>query len=100
MVQLLRFSNYLFGLICDEQIDYSALRVVVGWANESLKTASTEFESIIALVEKLDNIVRLSSGWGLYDIWNAFLTNVTPPTVNQSLEVLEKISSIGENIGK
>ena len=93
-------SKYLSGFILDYQIDYSALQVVVRWINEALKAAPPVFENIVILAEKLDGFVRLSSGWGFYDIWNAFLTDVTPPTDDQPLEILEKVSSIAGNTGK
>lgn len=98
-VQLLRFSNYLSGLNLAKQIDYSALRVVMRWINKALENAPSGFESVIVLAEKLNSFVRLSSGWGFYDIWNAFLA-VTPPNDGKSLEVLEKVSSVTGNTGK
>lgn len=91
--RLLRLSNYLSGFVLGNRIDYSALQVVVRWINEVLKAAPPGFEDIALFVEKLDGFVRLSSGWGFYDIWNAFLTNVTPPTDVEPLEVLGKVSS-------
>lgn len=99
-VQLLRFSNYLSGFILGKQIDYSALQVVVRWINEALKTAPSGFESIAVQAEKLDSLVRLSSGWSFYDIWNAFLTDVTPPTDGQPLEIAEKVSLFSGSAGK
>lgn len=92
-VQLLRFSNYLSGFILDKQIDYSALQVVIRWINELLDAAPPNLESIVVQARKLDSLVRLSSGWGFYDIWNGFLTDVTPPTGGYSLEILGKVSS-------
>ena len=73
---------------------------MVRWINEALETPPPGFERIVILAKKLDSFVRLSSGRGFYDIWNAFLTDVTPPTPNQPLEILEKVSSIGGNAGK
>ncbi|KAF9651347.1 P-loop containing nucleoside triphosphate hydrolase protein [Thelephora ganbajun] len=96
-VQLLRFSKYLSGFIVGKQIDHSALQVVVGWINEALKTAPSGFEGIAIQAEKLDSIVRLSSGCGFYDIWNAFLTDVTQPTDSQPLEILGQVASISGN---
>lgn len=98
--QLLRFSNYLSGFIPYEQVDYSALRVVVGWIQDALKIAPFGFEGIVALVERLGSLVRLSSGRGFYDIWTTFLTDVTPSTNGQSLEILGGASLIGRNAGK
>ena len=68
--------------------------------NEALKAAPPGFEGIVILAEKLDGFVRLSSGWGFYDIWNTFLTDVTPSTDVQRLEILEKVSSITGNTSK
>ena len=99
-VQLLRLSNYLSRFILSNRIDYSALQVVGRWINEALKAAPPGFESIIVLAENLDGLVRLSSGWGFYDICNAFLTDITPPTDGQPLEILEKVSLINWNTGK
>lgn len=99
-VQLLRFSNYLSGFVPGKRIDYSALQVVVKWINEALKTAPSGFEIVVAQAEKLDSLVRLSSGWGFYDIWNAFLTDVTPSTDGQPLEILEKVSLFSGNARK
>jgi len=99
-VKFLRFSNYLSRFVLGKQIDYSALQVVVGWINEILKGAPPGFESIIAQAEKLDGLVRLSSGWGFYDIWKAFLTDATPPCDGRPLEILESVSSHNENAGK
>lgn len=73
---------------------------MVRWINETLKTAPSGFESIVVQTEKLDILVRLSSGWGFYDIWNAFLTDATPSTDGQPLEILKKVSSFGGNTGK
>ena len=99
-VQLLRFSNYLSRFILGKQIDYSALQVVVRWINEALETAPSGFESIFTQAKKLDSLVRLSSGWGFYDIWNAFYTDVSPSNDGQPLEILAKVSSLSENAGK
>jgi len=99
-IQLLRFSKYLSGFVLGKQIDYSALQVVVRWINEALDTAPPGFESIVVQAKKLDGFVRLSSGWGFYDIWNNFLTDVTPPNDGKPLEILEKVSSFGGNAGK
>ena len=99
-VQFLRFSSYLSGFVLGKQIDYSALQVVVGWINEALKAAPSGFESIIAQGKKLDGLVRSSSGWGFYDIWNAFLTDVTPPSDGRPLEMLERVSSHNGAAGK
>jgi len=99
-IQLLRFSSYLSTFVLGKQIDYSALQVVVRWINETLKTAPSSFESIIAQAEKLDNLVRLSSGWGFYGIWNAFLTGVTPFPDSRPLEILERVSSYNGNAGR
>jgi midasin len=100
MVQLLRFSSYLSGFILGEQVDYSALQVVVRWISEALQAVPSGFESIVAQAEKLDNLIRLTSGWGLYDIWNAFLTDVTPSNDCQPLEMLERVSSFWRTAGK
>lgn len=99
-VQLLRFSNYLSGFILGKQMDYSALQVVLGWIHEALKNAPSGFENVTAQAEKLNSLVHLSSGWGFYDIWNAFLTDAVPPHDGQPLEILEKVSSFGGNTGK
>ena len=55
---------------------------------------------LIAPAEKLDSFVRLSSGWGFYDIWNAFLTDVAPSTDGRPLEMLESVSSHNRNAGE
>jgi len=68
--------------------------------NEALKTAPSGFETIFFHVEKLDSLVHLSSGWGFYDIWSAFLTDVTPSADSNSLDVLEKVSLFGGYAGK
>jgi midasin len=99
-LQLLRLSNYLFGFILGNLIDYSALQVVVRWINEALKAAPPGFENIVTLTKKLDSFVRLSSGWAFYDIWNAFLTDGTPNADGQPLEILGRIPSVTGNTGK
>lgn len=99
-IQLLRFSKYLSGFVLGKQIDYSALQVVVRWINEALGTAPPGFESIIVQAKKLDSLIRLSSGWGFYDIWNTFLSDVTLLNDGQPLEILEKVSSFSGNAGK
>ena len=99
-VQLLRLSKYLSSFVLGKQIDYSALQVVVRWIDEALDTAPPAFESIVVQAKKLASFVRLSSGWGFYDIWNTFLTDVTPPNDGKPLEILEKISSFSGNPGK
>ena len=99
-VDLLRFSNYLSKFIIGKQIDYSALQVVVRWINGALAATPSGFESIMIQAQKVDGLVRLSSGWGFYDIWNAFLTDVIPQTDDQPLEMLEKVSSFSGNSGK
>jgi hypothetical protein len=83
-------------------VDYSALRVVVGWIQDALKIAPLGFESIVILAERLGSLVNLSSGRGFYDIWTTFLTDVdvTPATNGQSLEILGEASLIGRNAGK
>lgn len=65
-----------------------------------LKAAPPGFEHIAILAEKLDGFVRLSSGWGFYDIWNSFLTDAIPPPHSQPLELLEKVNSIAGDTGK
>jgi hypothetical protein len=100
MVQILQFSKYLSGFVQDRQIEYSAVGIMVRWINEALKTPPPGSERVVVLAKKLDSFFRLSSGRGFYDIWNAFLTDVTPPTTDQSLEVLEKVCSIGGDTGK
>ena len=99
-VRLLRFSNYLSGFVLGKDIDYSALQVVVRWINEALKTAPSGFESIVPQAEKLDSLIRLSSGWGFYDIWNAFLADATPSADGQPLEMLKKVCSFSGNAGE
>ena len=99
-VQLLRFSKYLSSFVLGKQIDYSALQVVVRWINEALDTVPPGFESIVVQAKKLDSLVRLSSGWGFYDIWNTFLTDVTPPSDGQPLEILKRVSSFSGDAGK
>ena len=99
-VDLLRFSNYLYRFIIGKQIDYSALQVVVRWINEALAATPSGFESVMIQAQKVDGLVRLSSGWGFYDIWNAFLTDVIPRIDGQPLEMLEKVSSFSGNSGK
>lgn len=99
-VQLLQFSKYLIGFTHGKQIDYSALQVVVKWINEALKSAPSSFGSIVVQAKKLDSLVRLSSGWGFYDIWNAFLTDIAPANDRQPLELLEKVSLFSRNAGK
>lgn len=99
-VQFLRFSSCLSRFVIGKQIDYSALQVVVGWIDETLKAAPSGFESIIAQAEKLGDLVRLSSGWSFYGIWNAFLTDLTPSNDGRPLEILESVSSHNGNAGK
>lgn len=99
-VQFLRFSSYLSRFILGKEIDYSALQVVVGWINEALKVAPSGFDSIVSQAKKLDGIIRLSSGWCFYDIWNAFLTDVVPSSDCRPVEMLERVSSRNGNAGK
>lgn len=70
------------------------------WINEALKAAPPGFENIVILAERLGSFVHLTSGWGFYDIWKAFLTDVTPPTDGRPLEMLEEVSSITGDTGK
>lgn len=98
-VQLLRFSKYLSGFVLGKEIDYSALRVVVSWINEVLGTVPQDFETVAVQAKKLEGLVYLSSGWGFYDIWNAFLIDVAP-TDARPLEVLRGATSFSGNTGK
>jgi hypothetical protein len=99
-VQLLQFSNYLSGFILNNQIDYSALQVVVKWINEVLKASPPGFERTAVLAENLGNLVHLSSGRCFYDIWKVFLTDAIPPVKYQPLEILERVSSTISSTGK
>jgi hypothetical protein len=98
-VQLLRFSKYLSGFVLGKEVDYSALRVVIRWINEVLATGPQVFETVTIQAKKLEGLVHLSSGWGFYDIWNAFLTDVAP-TDARLLEMLPMVTSFGGNTGK
>lgn len=98
-VQLLRFSKYLSTFVLGKEIDYSALQLVIRWINEVLDTAPQDFETVAVQAKKLEGLVYLSSGWGFYDIWNAFLTDVAP-TDDRPLEMLRRVTPSGGNTGK
>ena len=98
-VQLLRFSKYLSAFVLGKEIDYSALQVVIKWINEVLDTAPQDFETVTVQAKKLEGLVYLSSGWGFYDIWNAFLTDVAP-TDALPLDVLRRVTPSSGNTGK
>ncbi|GJE88492.1 midasin [Phanerochaete sordida] len=86
--KLLGFAKYLRDVVCREPFDYSALHVVSQWLSQSIDTAPNNFTAVTTHVRALSEILALSSGTGLAEIWSG-LTH----RVSGSLD-LDKISRL------
>lgn len=68
--KLLSFVTYLEGIVTRNTFDYSALHIVSKWLSQSISGAHAHFNAVDRHVTALSEVLSLSSGVGLSEIWS------------------------------
>ncbi|CCL98515.1 uncharacterized protein FIBRA_00514 [Fibroporia radiculosa] len=85
MLTLLTCGRHLQRAVSSAQLDYSEIRVVVGWIIETLQEHQDPFVDVAPSANALVEMVSLTSGLGLIELWSSLTTLKEPliPEISQ-----------------
>ncbi|KAJ7132921.1 midasin nuclear AAA ATPase [Mycena filopes] len=74
-LRTLRFAEHLQTARANTHFDYSAIQAISGWLVDSLDDCPSDFIPLAQHVKALRELVALSTGLGMAEIWSKFMTD-------------------------
>lgn len=87
--KLLGFIEYLRGVVVQTTFDYSAIHVAARWLSDCALEGKPGFQTIGAHINILSEVIAVSSGAGLSDIWTKLARNAPSPLTTTKIQQLE-----------
>lgn len=69
-LKLVSYIGYIQNVLGKDVFDYSAVHVISQWMSECFTGPHEEFSSVVVHVQALSDIVALTTGIGLPEIWS------------------------------
>lgn len=91
-IAVLTHGRHLRRAVDAGAFDFSAVHAILAWLKDSLNNHPPSFGPLSIVVQTLNEIVSLSTGLGLIDIWSNFYMRSLPATVRAELKKVEEFS--------
>jgi midasin len=91
-IAVLTYGRHLRRAVDAGAFDFSAVHAILGWLKDSLDNYPPSFGPLFIAVQTLNEIVSLSAGFGLIDMWSNFYMRSLPATVRAELKKVEEFS--------
>ncbi|KAF5382460.1 hypothetical protein D9615_002742 [Tricholomella constricta] len=88
-LKLLGYGRYLRSISAAAFIDFSALHAVSRWIVDTIENSPSSFSMVNSQVHQLKDIISLSTGLGLIEIWSGFLLDRPLTASSANLDVIE-----------
>ena len=91
-IAVLTYGRHLRRAVDAGAFDFSAIHAILGWLKDSLDNHPPSFGPLFIAVQTLNEIMSLSTGFGLIDMWSNFYMRSLPATARAELKKVEEIS--------
>lgn len=91
-IAVLTYGRHLRGAVDAGAFDFSAVHAILGWLKDSLDDHPPSLGPLFIAVQTLNEIVSLSTGFGLIDMWSNFYMRNLPATARAELKKVEEFS--------